>query len=203
MWWWSALWTDMCGTDRSHLGVLEPMALAKGHLRANYICLWPWLQSSSLALAYSCLWNASSGTAACSCDLTGPELVTGSCQTLSFWNASMYSLNYVLPYSQELGAHLFMNHWAWGLIYHCMCDTWPLQCQTFAAEDCHRCVWWQMQWGVFMLSTLFTITTPRGPCVIFPFSALTLSVRRQEGHPAYKKLGNLLMMTICREFCMS
>ena len=51
-----------------------------------------------------------------------------------------------------------------------------------------------MQWGMFMLSTLFTITTPRGPCVIVPFSALTLSVRRQEGHPAYKKLGGNLLI---------
>ena len=31
-------------------------------------------------------------------------------------------------------------------------------------------------------------------CDIFPFSALTLLVERQEGHPAYKKTGVL----VCR-----
>jgi len=39
-------------------------------------------------------------------------------------------------------------------------------------------------------------------CCHFPFSALTLLVRRQEGHPASKKLGvGLLVATIWLEHC--
>jgi len=37
---------------------------------------------------------------------------------------------------------------------------------------------------------------------IVPFSALTLLVERQEGHPAYKKLDvGLLVVMICLELC--
>jgi len=41
-------------------------------------------------------------------------------------------------------------------------------------------------------------------CDIFPFSALTLLVGRQEGHPACKKLDvGLSVVTIGLEHCMS
>ena len=50
----------------------------------------------------------------------------------------------------------------------------------------------------------FQFTTCRQHVTIFPYSALTLLVGRQEGHPACKKLGvGLLVVTIWLELCTS